>query len=66
VPPYALALVFAGLDERDAAFEWLERALAVKDVHLAFLTVDPKWDRYRDDPRFKAVLARCEFTAGAP
>jgi TolB-like protein/DNA-binding winged helix-turn-helix (wHTH) protein len=63
VPPYAFALVFAGLDERDAAFEWLERALAVKDVHLVFLTVDPKWDRYRDDPRFKAVLARCGFTA---
>ncbi len=66
VPPYALALVFAGLDERDAAFEWLGRAVAVKDVHLVFLTVDPKWDRYRDDSRFKAVLARCGFTAGAP
>jgi TolB-like protein/DNA-binding winged helix-turn-helix (wHTH) protein/tetratricopeptide (TPR) repeat protein len=66
VPPYALALVFAGLDDRDAAFAWLERALAVHDVHMVFLTVDPKWDPYRNDPRFKALLARCRFTAGAP
>ena len=34
MPPYALALVFAGLDDRDAAFAWLERALAVRDVHM--------------------------------
>ena len=65
MPPYALALVFAGLDDRDAAFAWLERALAVRDVHLVFLTVDPKRDPYRNDPRFKALLARCRFTAGA-
>ena len=65
MPPYALALVFAGLDDRDAAFAWLERALAVRDVHMVFLTVDPKWDPYRNDPRFKALLARCRFTAGA-
>jgi len=65
VPPYALALVFVGLDDRDAAFAWLERALAVRDVHMIFLTVDPKWDPYRNDPRFKALLARCRFTADA-
>lgn len=62
VPPYALALVHAGLGDADAAFEWLERAYAVRDVHLIFLTVDVKWNRYRTDPRFGDLLARCGFT----
>jgi TolB-like protein/DNA-binding winged helix-turn-helix (wHTH) protein/Flp pilus assembly protein TadD len=61
VPPYAIALVHAGLGERDAAFESLERAYAARDVHLIFLPVDAKWDDYRHDPRFAALLERCGF-----
>ena len=61
VPPYAFALVHAGLGDRDAAFEWLGKAYDVRDVHLVFLTVDPKWDAYRSDARFAALIARCGF-----
>ncbi len=64
VPPYAMALVHAGLGESELALEWLERALAVRDVHLAFLPVDPKWDTFRGDPRFQALLKRCGFSEG--
>ena len=63
VPPYAMALVNAGLSEREAVFEWLDKAYAERDVHLMYLTVDPKWDPYRADPRFDALLARCGFTS---
>ncbi len=66
VPPYALALVNAGLGDADKAFEWLDRAYAVHDVHLMYLTVDVKWDRYRRDPRFGNLLARCGFPTIAP
>jgi tetratricopeptide (TPR) repeat protein len=62
VPPYALALVHAGLGDREAVFDWLNRAYAARDVHLIYLTVDPRWDPYRADPRFAALLARCGFT----
>jgi TolB-like protein/Tfp pilus assembly protein PilF len=62
VPPYADALVYAGLGEREAAFAALDKAYAERDVHLIFLPVDPKWDPYRDDPRLRALLARCGFT----
>jgi hypothetical protein len=61
VPPYALALVHAGLDQRDLAFEWLGRAYAARDVHLTWLPQDAKWDPFRDDPRFRDLLSRCGF-----
>ena len=65
VPPYATALVHAGLRDREAVFEWLEKAYTAHDVHLAFLTVDPKWDPYRADPRFTAIVSRCGFMRSA-
>ena len=45
VPPYALALVYAGLGQRDSAFEWLERAYAARDVHLVFLEPGSQMER---------------------
>jgi TolB-like protein/DNA-binding winged helix-turn-helix (wHTH) protein/cytochrome c-type biogenesis protein CcmH/NrfG len=65
VPPFAMALVYAGLGERAAVFEWLDRAYEARDVHLVFLPVDPNWDPYRADPRFVALLARCDFMRSA-
>jgi tetratricopeptide (TPR) repeat protein len=62
VPPYAMALLHAGLGEREAVFGWLDRAYGARDVHLMFLPVDPKWDDYRQDPRFLALLSRCGFS----
>jgi TolB-like protein/Flp pilus assembly protein TadD len=62
VPPYTMSLVHAGLGERAAVFEWLNHAYAARDLHLIFLTVDPRWDPYRADPRFDALLGRCGFT----
>jgi hypothetical protein len=61
VPPYARAIVYAGLGDRDAAFESLESAFAAHDVHLVFLPVDPKWNPFRQDPRFVDLLRRCAF-----
>lgn len=68
VPPYAMALVHAGLGQQELAMDWLDRAYESRDVHLAFLPVDPKWDAFRSDPRFVGLLWRCDFnrsTAGS-
>jgi TolB-like protein/Flp pilus assembly protein TadD len=64
IPPYAMALVHAGLGEREKALEWLERAVAVRDVHMCFPPIDPKWDVFRSDPQFQALLKRCGFSEG--
>jgi len=61
VPPYAMALAHAGLGEKDLALQFLERAYEAHDVHLAFLTYDPKWDGFRGDRRFVDLLGRCGF-----
>jgi hypothetical protein len=61
VPPYAFALVHAGLGEAELALDWLRRAEQEHDVHMAFLTVDAKWDFLRSDPRFLALLNDCGF-----
>ena len=66
VPPYAMALVHAGLGQRDLAFDWLNRAYDRRDVHLTFLAQDPKWDDFRKDARFRALRERCDFTRAAP
>ena len=65
VPEYSMALVHAGLDERDAALQSLERGLRARDVNLVFLAVDPKWDPFRRDPRFIDLLDRCNFARTA-
>ncbi|MEZ5294030.1 MAG: winged helix-turn-helix domain-containing protein [Vicinamibacterales bacterium] len=61
VPPYAMALINAGLDRRDEVMRWLARAIDTTDAHIIYLAVDPKWDPYRTDPRFMALVDRCRF-----
>jgi DNA-binding winged helix-turn-helix (wHTH) protein/tetratricopeptide (TPR) repeat protein len=60
-PPYATALILAGLGKTDLVFEWLNRAFDVHDVHLALLPADPKWDALRGDSRFTTLLKRCHL-----
>lgn len=62
VPPYNLALVFAGLRETEMALHWLQQALEDRDVHMTFLR-DYKWDRMRSDARFQELLSRAGFTS---
>ena len=63
LPPYATALVYAGLGECDAALDWLDRAHDARDVHLTMLTVDPKWGAFRSNIRFLSLVNRCGFNA---
>jgi tetratricopeptide (TPR) repeat protein len=57
-PPYLVALVHLGLDDRPQALTWLERAYEEKDVRMVFLGVDPLWATLRDEERFANLLRR--------
>jgi serine/threonine protein kinase len=56
--PYHIALIYNALDERDETFAWLERGFEHRDVRMAFLKVEPKWNNIRSEPRFVSLLKR--------
>jgi TolB-like protein/tetratricopeptide (TPR) repeat protein len=53
---FAVASVYAGLGERDAAFRWLERALDERELDLEQL--DTVLDGLRPDPRVEQLRER--------
>jgi TolB-like protein/Tfp pilus assembly protein PilF len=55
---YEIALVYAGLQENDKAFEWLESAFQVRDKGLTYIKVDPCLDPLRSDVRFAPLVQR--------
>jgi eukaryotic-like serine/threonine-protein kinase len=62
VPPYNVALVFAGLGETERALHWLGQALEERDVHMPFL-LDHKWDEMRSTTEFQKLLERVGFAS---
>jgi serine/threonine-protein kinase len=56
VSPYSIALIYAGLGEKEMAFEWLDRAYNERDESYIHLKVDPRLDDLRSDPRFTERL----------
>ena len=57
VGAYSMALVHAGLGEKDEAFEWLERAYEVRDQGVVFLKVDPPLDPWLPTPASRTSCA---------
>jgi TolB-like protein/lipoprotein NlpI len=58
VPAYNIAMVYIGLDARDEAFEYLQKAYEDRSFYITWLKCDPQLDRLRDDARFKDMLGR--------
>lgn len=58
VSPMSRVLVHIGLKQNDQAFRELERACQERDGWLAWLNVDPLFDRLRTDPRLAQVVRR--------
>ncbi len=53
-----VALVYAGLDDKDKAFAWLDKAYEEHSFTLSNLKVEPRFDPLRSDPRFADLLRR--------
>jgi eukaryotic-like serine/threonine-protein kinase len=58
VSPYSIALVYAGLEDKDQAFLWLNKAYAERSVRLINIAVHPRFANLRGDPRFADLVQR--------
>jgi serine/threonine protein kinase/Tfp pilus assembly protein PilF len=56
--PMHPAMIYAGLGDRADAMIWLQKAYDSRDEVCLILEVDPTWDGMRDDPAFKALIAK--------
>lgn len=63
VPPIYQAIIHLGLGEHERALDWLERAYEDRSYWLAFLKIDPRFDRLRGVPRFQRLLKKIGLEA---
>jgi TolB-like protein/Tfp pilus assembly protein PilF len=61
VDAYLIGEVYAGLGEKEKAFEWLMRAYEEHAGQMIFIKVDPWIKNLRSDPRYKALLKKIGF-----
>jgi TolB-like protein/tetratricopeptide (TPR) repeat protein len=58
VPAKAFVSLYAGLGERDRAFEWLDKAYQEHDPMLFWMRAVPLFEALRCDPRFDEMACR--------
>jgi TolB-like protein/DNA-binding winged helix-turn-helix (wHTH) protein/Tfp pilus assembly protein PilF len=55
---YDVAVVYAGLGEKQQAFDWLNKSYDDHSRQMVYLQVAPLLDELRPDPRFPALVKR--------
>jgi DNA-binding winged helix-turn-helix (wHTH) protein/TolB-like protein/Flp pilus assembly protein TadD len=63
VPSYSIALIHIGLGEKEAAFDWIEKALADRSSEMIYFKVEPMLAPLRSDPRYQDLLRRMKFAS---
>lgn len=58
VPAVYFAVVYIGLNRKDDAFNWLDKAYDERCEYLVYLGSEPLADPLRGDPRFSRLLRR--------
>jgi TolB-like protein/DNA-binding winged helix-turn-helix (wHTH) protein/Flp pilus assembly protein TadD len=59
VSPYVIATIYAGLGDKDGAFEFLEKAYQERSLDIAsHLKSDLRLDNLRSDPRYQELTRR--------
>jgi TolB-like protein/DNA-binding winged helix-turn-helix (wHTH) protein/Flp pilus assembly protein TadD len=58
VPAPSIALIYAGLGEKDHAFAWLDKGYEERSFQMQWIKIEPRWDSLRSDPRFQDLMRR--------
>ncbi|MDQ6802221.1 MAG: protein kinase [Acidobacteriota bacterium] len=61
VTPYAPALIYLGLGDKEKALEFLARSFNERSNWLVWLLQDPRWDAIRSEPRFQEIVRKVGF-----
>ena len=57
VSPGAIANAYVALGQDEKAFDWLEQSYRERANNVAYLAVEPLYDRIRQEPRFRALVS---------
>jgi TolB-like protein/Flp pilus assembly protein TadD len=63
VPSVYIALIYTGLNDKDEAFRWLDKAFDERCEYLVYLPTEPLADPLRNDPRFAQLMHRLGLKA---
>jgi len=58
VSPFFFALVYAGLNDKQKALEWLEIAYKEKSGSVRYLKMEPRLQNLRNEPRYIALMKK--------
>jgi len=58
ITPWQIATLYTRAGMPDEALQWFEKALIAHDPNMPYLNVDPIFDYFRDDPRFKILIEK--------
>lgn len=56
IPARGIAEIYIGMDEKEHAFIWLEKALRERNGWLIHTGSNPRYDRLRSDPRYNDLI----------
>ena len=56
-----MALIHAGLGEKEEALGYLEQGFEERAAWMVYLNTDPRYDTLRSEPRFRELLRRMKF-----
>ncbi len=59
--PFNIAVMFAGICEKDQAFNWLELGYKERSPTMIWIKFEPLLDPLRDDQRYQSLLNRMNF-----
>jgi len=62
ISPYNFAIIYTGLDDKDKAFEWLEKGYEQRTPLIYRLKTRPMFDSLRSDPRYSELLRKMNLT----
>ena len=61
IPGEVIAGIYAALNDRNRAFQWLDSSLADRSGVLPEAGRDHRWDQLRADPRWASLMARINW-----